>query len=128
MARTFGAKTELLPGETIRHRLDEFKEVNLRSVVGVVEYRRASIGIDGDDQFCTAHAFEVFRRAGNAEREVQFRLHLASGFSHLPFLRQPAGVNHRTAAGYLCPDLRREFARLVDVILASDTTADAHKP
>src|SRR5665213_3760918 len=103
MARTFAANIEFLTGQAIRHRLDKFEEVNGRSVVGVSKYRRASIGIDSNDQFCAAHAFQVFGSAGDPEREVQSRLHLASGFSDLPFLRKPAGVNHRTAAGDLSP-------------------------
>src|SRR3989304_5859203 len=46
---------------------------------GVLENRRLRIGVDGDDRLGAAAARQVMPRAGDADRDIELRLHRLAG-------------------------------------------------
>ena len=81
----------------------EIEQIAGRAIMGRAEDRGLRVGVDRDDQVRAAHALEMLGSAGDAERQIELRLHFSAGLADLPELRQPAVVHDGSAAG----DLRR---------------------
>ena len=93
--------------------------------MGDTEDRRLGIGIDRDDELGRAHAFEMFGCAGDAGSDIEFGLDLAPRLADLALLRQPPGIDNRSAARDLGAECRCDLLGDRDAVLVTDATADA---
>src|ERR1700687_5242876 len=77
-------------------------QIRDQAVIGNLENRRVLILVDRDDHLGILHAGEMLDRAGNADRDIEFRPHHLAGLPDLPVVRRIAGIDRgarRTDAG-----------------------------
>src|SRR5665811_73432 len=86
-----------LAGPELRQEsLADLEEVADDEHVGEVRDRRVRVAVDRDDRLGRLHADLVLDRPGDAEGEVEPRLHDLAGLADLLGVRDPARVNGRT--------------------------------
>jgi hypothetical protein len=110
-----------------RQNRHQIEHVNLRSEFREVENWRGGVGVDRDDHFAVANRFDVFGRAADAEREIQFRLDHFAGLADEARRREPTLVNHRTRAGDDAAQCLRQFLRKLDVVLVLNATPNRNE-
>src|SRR3990172_6653518 len=81
-------------GNQHRH---EFIQVTDHSEVGDLEYRRAGILVDGNDDPGLLHSMQVLDRAGDAAGDVELRLDRIAGKAHLASAAEPARSEEHTS-------------------------------
>src|SRR3954471_23494527 len=72
------------------HRLIEIGD---QTIVRDLEDRRVLVLVDRDDHLGILHAGEMLDRAGDADRDIEFRRHLLAGLADLPVVRGIAGID-----------------------------------
>src|SRR5580698_10918469 len=68
-------------------------QIRDQAVIGDLEDRRVFILVDRDDHLGILHAGEMLDRAGDADRDIQFRRHHLAGLADLPIVRRIAGID-----------------------------------
>src|SRR5690606_32535726 len=72
-----------LPGQGGHEGWQKIGNVDRRAQMSMLEDRRAGIRVDGHDHAGAAHAFQMFRRSGDAKRQIELRPYLAAGLADL---------------------------------------------
>src|SRR5665213_671944 len=71
-------------------------QIRDQTVIGDLEDRRVLILVDRDDHLGILHASEMLDRAGNTDRDIEFRRHHLAGLADLPVVRRVAGIDRGT--------------------------------
>src|SRR4051812_18568852 len=103
--------------------IENFIQVGDQGQMRLLMDRSVGIVVDRNNVVTIGHTLQVMASTADAARDVEVRSHRLAGLSNLPFVLDPAGIDHRTARRNARSQLLRNVPKSIEPLTAPQTAA-----